>query len=43
MGASVVADVDASPVLEPAEHVFDLMAAAIDDSIVGDFNLAVRF
>ena len=35
------AGVDASPVLEPAEHDFDLVALAIERGIVGDRHLAV--
>ena len=34
MGASVVAGVDASPVLEAPEHDFDLVALAIEDGVV---------
>ena len=41
MGASVVAGVDASPVLEPAEHVLDPVAMAIEGPIVIDLDLAV--
>ena len=44
MGASIVASVDAPPVLEPAEHDLDLMALAIKDSVVRDgcFSLGAR-
>ena len=41
MGAAVVAGVDASPVLEPAEHVLDSVALAIERGIVWDRHLAV--
>ncbi len=41
MGASVVAGVDAAPVFEPAEHVFDFVAPTIEDSIVRDRYLAI--
>lgn len=41
MGASVVTGVDTSPVLEPAEHVLDLMALAVERPIVSDLYLAV--
>ena len=40
MGASVVAGVDASPVLEPAEHVLDLVALAVEGFVVWDFDPA---
>lgn len=43
MGASVVAGVDAPPVLEPAEHVLDLVAPAVERGVVRDRNLAVHF
>src|SRR5664279_2910532 len=36
MGASVVTRVDAPPVLEPAEHVLDLVALAIEPAVVFD-------
>jgi hypothetical protein len=39
--ASIVASVDTAPVLEPAEHVFDLVALAIEHGIVRDKNLSV--
>ena len=43
MGASVVAGVDAPPVLEPSEHVLDLVALAIERAVVVDRLLAVGF
>jgi hypothetical protein len=41
VGAAVVASVDAAPVLEPAEHVLDLVTSAVDDGVVPDGHLAV--
>jgi hypothetical protein len=43
VGAAVVAGVDTAPVLEPAEHVLDLMPASIEGGVVRDLNLAVDF
>jgi hypothetical protein len=43
MSASVVAGVDTPPVLEPAEHVFDLVALPIERAIVFDLDLTVGF
>ena len=40
MGTSVVACCDTPPVLETAEHVFDLVALAAQFLVVGDFDLA---
>jgi hypothetical protein len=40
MGASVVAGVDASPVLEPAEHDLDTMAPMIEPYRSGGGRLA---
>jgi len=37
----IVAGVDASPVLEPTEHVFDLVALAVQRSVVRDRDFAV--
>lgn len=34
MSASVVAGVDATPVLEPGEHVLDLVALSVEDWII---------
>ncbi len=42
MCASVVTGVDAPLVLEPAEHVFDLVALAIERLVVLDWDLAVE-
>ena len=41
MGASVIAGVDALPVLEFAEHVLDSVALAIEDAVVFDVDLAI--
>ena len=41
MGASIIAGVDASPVLEAAKHVFDLVPLAIEALVVGDLSPAV--
>jgi len=41
VGASVVAGVDTPPVLEPAEHVLDLVALAVEGLVVVDLSLAV--
>ena len=38
MGAAIVAGVDAAPVLEPAEHVFDLVSLSIEARIVWDWH-----
>ena len=34
MGASVVAGVDVPPILEPTEHIFDLVPLAIQNAVV---------
>ena len=41
MGTSVVTGVDAPPVFEPAEHVFDFVAQAVEGSVVFDVFLAI--
>jgi hypothetical protein len=38
VGATVVSCVDAPPVLDPAEHVFDAVALLIEDGVVRDRN-----
>ena len=43
MGASVVAGVDAAPVLEAAEHVFDFVALAIECCIMLDVDGPICF
>ena len=34
VGASIIARVDAPPVLQPAEHILDLVALAVERAIV---------
>jgi hypothetical protein len=41
MRAPVVSGVDASPVFEPPEHVLDLVALAVKDTVVADGYFAV--
>lgn len=41
MSASIVAGMDASPVLDPAEHVFDLVPLAIENAVMFDRLCAV--
>ena len=41
VGATVVAGVDAAPVLKASEHVFDLVATTIEGRVVRDRHLAV--
>jgi hypothetical protein len=41
MGASVVSGVDALPIFEPAEHVFDFMALFVEDRVIGDLDFSV--
>ena len=41
MGTAIVAGVDAPPVLEFSEHVFDAMALAIEDAVVRDRHFAI--
>lgn len=43
MGASVVAGVDAAPVLELAEHILDFVALAVERSVEGERSLTVGF
>ncbi len=43
MRASIVACVDAAPVLEASEHDLDLVAAAIERRVVRDLDLAIGF
>ena len=43
MSASVVAGVDAAPVLEASEHVLDLVPLAIEFAVVVDRLLAIGF
>ena len=41
--ASVIASVDASPVLEFSEHVFDLVPLAIELLVMRDMDFAIGF
>ncbi len=41
VGATIVAGVDAPPILEPAKHDLDLVALAIERGIVRDRHLSV--
>ena len=43
MRASVVASVDAAPILEPAEHVLDLVPTSVKHCIVWDLDFTVGF
>ncbi len=43
MGAAVVAGVDAPPILHLAEHVFDLLALAIERLVMLDLDFPARF
>lgn len=41
MGAAITAGVDAAPVSESAEHVLDLVPAAVERGVVRDWCLPV--
>ena len=41
MRASVVTGMDTPPILEPAEHVFDLVPLAIENAVMFDQLLAI--
>ena len=43
MCATIVSGVDASPVLEAAEHVLDSVALLVEDRVVRDRGFAVGF
>ena len=43
MGASVVSGVDASPVFEFGEHVFDLVPLFVEGFVVFELNFTVLF
>src|ERR1700742_3150749 len=43
MGAAVVSGVDAPPILEPCEHVLDLVALLVEDGVMGDRDLPIGF
>jgi hypothetical protein len=36
VGAAVVSGMDAPPVVEPSEYVFDLVALLVDGGVIGD-------
>jgi hypothetical protein len=41
MGTSVVTGMDAPPIFDPSEHVFDLVSLAIEQTIKFNGRLAV--
>ena len=43
MGAAVVSGVDAPPIFEASEHVFDLVALSVEDGVIGDGDLPIGF
>ena len=43
MGATVVSGVDAPPVFEAAEHVFDFVALLVEEGVIGDGDLPIGF
>ena len=43
MGAAVVTGVDAAPIFEPPEHVFDSVTLFVEDGVVGDGDLSIGF
>jgi hypothetical protein len=43
MGATVVSGVDATPIFEAPEHVFDLVALLIEEGVIGDGDLPIGF
>jgi hypothetical protein len=43
MGATVISGVDAPPVFEAAEHVFDSVALFVKDGVIRDRDLPVGF
>ncbi len=43
MGASVVTRVDATPVFEPAEHILDFVALAIERAVMFDRYFSIGF
>ena len=43
MGATVVSGVDATPIFEAPEHVFDLVALLIEEGVIGDRDLPIGF
>ena len=43
MGATVVSGMDAPPVFDSPEHVFDFVALFVEDGVIGDHGSAVGF
>jgi hypothetical protein len=43
MCAAIVTRVDAAPILKLSEHIFDFVALAIEQCVVGDLDLPVHF
>ena len=43
MGAAVVSGVDAPPIFEPSEHVFDFVALLVEEGVIGDGDLPIGF
>ena len=43
MGAAVVSGVDAPPILEPSEHVLDLVALLVEDGVMGIATFRLDF
>jgi hypothetical protein len=41
VGATVVPGVDAAPIVEPSEHVFDLVALYVEAGVIGDNDFPV--
>jgi hypothetical protein len=39
MGASIVAGMDAPPILEPAKHVLDLVTLLVENAVMFDRSL----
>jgi hypothetical protein len=42
-GAAVVSGVDAPPIFEPSEHVFDFAALLLEEGVIGDGDLPIGF
>ena len=43
MGAAVVSGVDAAPIFESPEHVFDFVALLVEEGVIGDRDLPIGF
>jgi hypothetical protein len=43
VGAAVVSGMDAAPIFEPSEHVFDSVALLVEDGVIGDGDLRLDF